>query len=63
MVTSVLLATDNLARLQVVKAAENGKRDMDIAVCCPYPFLATVAEITKGTKVSVGAEDIFTEDK
>jgi len=47
----------------VVKAAESGKRDMDIAVCCPYPFLATVAEITKGTKVSVGAEDVFTEDK
>eukprot|EP00961_Rhodomonas_salina_P038067 511948-Rhodomonas_salina.1 len=36
---------------------------MDVAVCCPYPFLATVAELTKGSKVSVGAEDCFTEDK
>jgi hypothetical protein len=32
-------------------------------VCCPYPFLAPVAEICKGTRVAVGAEDVFTEDK
>ncbi|KAJ1479953.1 Triosephosphate isomerase [Baffinella frigidus] len=47
----------------VVKSAEGQSRDQDVCVCCPYPFLAPVAEICKGTKVSVGAEDVFTEEK
>jgi triosephosphate isomerase len=49
--------------VQVVASANKVSRDMDIVVCCPYPFLASVAEICKGSKVSVGAEDVFTEDK
>jgi len=48
---------------EVVKSTEVCKKDMDVCVCCPYPFLATVADIVKGTKVSVGAEDVFTEEK
>lgn len=48
---------------EVVKCSEKSQRDMDICVCCPYPFLATVVDITRGTKVSVGAQDVFTEDK
>eukprot|EP00283_Hemiselmis_rufescens_P005624 CAMPEP_0173435740 /NCGR_PEP_ID=MMETSP1357-20121228/15560_1 /TAXON_ID=77926 /ORGANISM="Hemiselmis rufescens, Strain PCC563" /LENGTH=288 /DNA_ID=CAMNT_0014400759 /DNA_START=6 /DNA_END=872 /DNA_ORIENTATION=+ len=47
----------------VVKSAKDNKRDMETTVCCPYPFLAAVADICKGSKVSVGAEDVFTEDK
>jgi triosephosphate isomerase len=48
---------------KVVKAASNSKRDMDTCVCCPYPFLGAVSEILKGSKVSLGAEDCFTEAK
>jgi triosephosphate isomerase len=48
---------------KVVKSAEGQARDQDVCVCCPYPFLAPVAEICKGTRVAVGAEDVFTEDK
>ncbi len=48
---------------QVVKSASSITKDMDICVCCPHPFLAPVSEIVKGTKVSLGAEDLFTEDK
>eukprot|EP00281_Chroomonas_sp_CCMP1168_P018531 CAMPEP_0206236212 /NCGR_PEP_ID=MMETSP0047_2-20121206/13585_1 /ASSEMBLY_ACC=CAM_ASM_000192 /TAXON_ID=195065 /ORGANISM="Chroomonas mesostigmatica_cf, Strain CCMP1168" /LENGTH=300 /DNA_ID=CAMNT_0053660513 /DNA_START=40 /DNA_END=942 /DNA_ORIENTATION=- len=47
----------------VVKSAAANKRDSITCVCCPYPFLAPVAEIVKGSKVSLGAEDVFTEDK
>eukprot|EP00285_Hemiselmis_virescens_P016248 CAMPEP_0173389746 /NCGR_PEP_ID=MMETSP1356-20130122/13333_1 /TAXON_ID=77927 ORGANISM="Hemiselmis virescens, Strain PCC157" /NCGR_SAMPLE_ID=MMETSP1356 /ASSEMBLY_ACC=CAM_ASM_000847 /LENGTH=287 /DNA_ID=CAMNT_0014346981 /DNA_START=19 /DNA_END=882 /DNA_ORIENTATION=+ len=47
----------------VVKSTKDCKRDMETTVCCPYPFLAAVADVCKGTKVSVGAEDVFTEDK
>jgi len=49
--------------VQVVQYANQAQRDMDIAICCPHPFLATVCEITKGSRVAVGAEDVFTEDK
>ena len=44
-------------------AAAKSKRDMEVVLCCPYPFLAPVAEVCKGSKVAVGAEDVFTEDK
>jgi hypothetical protein len=47
----------------VVSSASTITKDMDICVCCPHPFLAPVGEIVKGTKVSLGAEDLFTEDK
>ena len=47
----------------VVASAAKSTRDLDVLVCCPYPFLAPVAEVCKGTKVKVGAEDVFTEDK
>jgi triosephosphate isomerase len=29
---------------------------MDTVVCCPYLYLATVADICKGSKVKVGAQ-------
>ncbi len=48
---------------QVVKSAADNKRDQVTAVCCPAPFLAPVADILKGSKVSLGAEDVFHEDK
>lgn len=48
---------------EVVASAAKSKRDMEVVVCCPYPFLASVAEVCKGSKVSVGAEDVFVEDK
>ena len=48
---------------QVVKSASTITKEMDICVCCPHPFLAPDAEIVKGTKVALGAEDLFTEDK
>jgi triosephosphate isomerase len=48
---------------QVVKSAESNKRDQVTCVCCPYPFLAPVSDIIKGSKVSLGAEDVFHEDK
>lgn len=50
-------------RNQVVASAAKSKRDMDVIVCCPYVFLAPVAEVCKGSKVKVGAEDVFIEDK
>jgi hypothetical protein len=49
--------------VQVVASAAKSKRDMEVVVCCPYPFLASVAEVCNGSKVSVGAEDVFVEDK
>lgn len=33
----------------------------DVAVCVPFPYLATVRDVLKGTHVAVGAQDVFWE--
>ena len=33
------------------------------AICVSFPYLASVAEILKGTGVSLGAQDLYTEEK
>jgi triosephosphate isomerase len=36
---------------------------VDIIICAPYVTIATVVELTKGTGIKIGAEDMFYEDK
>lgn len=47
----------------IVKSADGNKRDQTTAICCPYPYLASIGEICKGSKVSLGAEDCCVQDK
>merc|ERR1719231_687635 len=47
-------------------ATEVAKFDTSVAncaVCVPFPFLPAVAEILAGSGVSVGAQDLYTEEK
>jgi len=37
--------------------------DVDVVVCTPYTAISTVAELTKGTNVSVGAQNMHFEEK
>lgn len=46
--TTEYLSLNVASPVQVVKSAEGQSRDQDVCVCCPYPFLAPVAEICKG---------------
>ena len=36
---------------------------MDVAVVVPFPFLVPVKDVLKGSKVFLGAQDLYTEDK
>eukprot|EP00960_Hanusia_phi_P040621 754568-Hanusia_phi.AAC.1 len=47
----------------VVETSKSLKKDIDVCICCPHPFLTTSSDICKGSKVEVGAQDIFTEEK
>jgi len=53
---AVGMATHECLLAQVVASAAKSERDLDVLVCCPYPFLAPVADVCKGSKVKVGAE-------
>jgi len=44
----------------VVAAAKDAK-DVDVAVCVPFPFLVPVGEVLAGTSVGLGAQDCYYE--
>jgi triosephosphate isomerase len=44
----------------VVKGV-GGDTSVDVAVCPPFPYLATVAKIVKGTPVALGAQNCYPE--
>lgn len=49
---------------QVVSAAKHAEsKGVDVAVIPPYPFLFPVHQAVKNSKVWLGAQDLFTEDK
>jgi triosephosphate isomerase (TIM) len=48
--------------VQVVEASKNAK-DANVAVVPPFPFLAPVAAVLKGSNVALGAQDLYIEDK
>lgn len=34
---------------------------VSVAVCPPYPFLAVVAEVLRGSRVTLGAQNVYPE--
>jgi len=43
--------------------AQNGSNgQMDVAVCPPFVYLATVAEVLRGSPIRVGAQDVYCRD-
>jgi triosephosphate isomerase len=45
----------------VVKGLDSETR-VDVAVCPPFPFLARVAQVLKGTSVALGAQNCYPKD-
>ena len=45
-----------------VAAGANGL-SADVALCVPFPYLATVSDVVAGSAVGVGAQDVFWEPK
>src|SRR6516162_8627116 len=46
----------------VVKGLGSETR-VDVAVCPPFPFLARVAQVVKGSPVALGAQNCYPKDK
>jgi len=46
---------------EVAKTASEAP-GVDVAICVPFPFLVPVADVLKGTSVSLGAQDCYYED-
>lgn len=44
-------------------AAATTSPDVDVAVVAPFPFLVPVKQALAGSKVMLGAQDLYTEDK
>ncbi|MBI2765226.1 MAG: triose-phosphate isomerase [Chloroflexi bacterium] len=44
-------------------AARAGQSAADVAVCVPFPHLAAVREALRGSRVAVGAQDVYWEAK
>ena len=45
----------------VVRGLGPSDRGVTVAVCPPFPYLAYVAEVIRGTPVGLGAQDVFYE--
>lgn len=48
---------------KAVAAASATAANVDVAVVVPFPFLVPVKDVLKGSKVFLGAQDLYTEDK
>jgi len=46
-----------------VSAASATAANVDVAVVVPFPFLVPVKDALQGSKVFLGAQDLYTEDK
>jgi triosephosphate isomerase len=55
-----LTATARELAAAVVKKVESESR-VTVAVCPPFPYLAAVAEVVRGSPVGLGAQNIFPE--
>ena len=50
---------------QLAKAVVDGMADEDrisVVICPPFPYLAQVAEIVKGSRVALGAQNLYPAD-
>jgi len=48
---------------QDVATAAASISQVDVAVCPPFPYLDTVAQVLKGTSVSLGAQNCYHENE
>ena len=46
-----------------LKSLVDDLKDVDIAVCPPYPYLALVVDILKNSAIQVGAQNMYYEEK
>lgn len=54
---------DEATSLAKAVAAATTSPDVDVAVVAPFPFLVPVKQALAGSKVALGAQDLYTEDK
>jgi len=56
-------ASEAVAFVRELKAAVGGIEEIEVVVCPPFTALVPVAEALRGTGISMGAQDMYWEDK
>lgn len=54
---------DGLALVKALKSSLSDVKKSDVVVCPPFPYLVPIADILKGTRIGVGAQNMYFEDK
>ena len=54
---------DGLALVKALKSSLSDVKKSDVVVCPPFPYLVPIADILKETRIGVGAQNMYFEDK
>ena len=54
---------DGLALVKALKSSLSDVKKSDVAICPPFPYIVPIADILKGTRIGVGAQNMYFEDK
>jgi len=58
-----LTLQEGLALVEAIKSNLSDDQKSDMVVCPPFPFLVPIAEVLKGTRIGLGAQNMFFEEK
>jgi len=58
-----LTLQEGLALVEAIKSNLSDIQKSDMVVCPPFPFLVPIAEVLKGTRIGLGAQNMFFEEK
>ncbi|NOY78880.1 MAG: triose-phosphate isomerase [Calditrichaeota bacterium] len=58
-----LTLQEGLALVSALKSSLSDIQKSDVVVCPPFPFLAPVADMLKGTRIGLGAQNMYFEEK
>jgi len=58
-----LTLQEGLTLVEALKSSISDIQKSDVVVCPPFPFLAPVADALKGTRIALGAQNMYFEEK
>ncbi len=58
-----LTLQEGLALVEALKSNLSDIQKSDMVVCPPFPFLAPIAEVLRGTRIGLGAQNMYFEEK
>ncbi len=58
-----LTLPEGVALVKVLKSNVSDIEKSDVVVCPPFPFLVPIADVLKGTRIGLGAQNMYFEEK